>query len=87
MLFPSESIMFFHQGGKGVFFVFNHVTKFCYVTRVRHAGGHPFSQIWLPRTRVRALVWLFRNITPVLPVQRRRDIVKRFLRVDLIHRC
>ena len=42
-----------------IFFVFNHVTKFCYVTRVRHAGGHPFSQIWLPRTRVWALVWLF----------------------------
>ena len=41
----------------------------------------------LPRTYVLALMWLFLNITPVSLVQRKRDILKRSLCVDLIHTC
>lgn len=64
-----------------LFLFFYHVTKFCYVTGIRNTGGHQYS----PRTRVRALKkWPFLNITQVSPVQRIRDIVKRFLRVDMI---
>ena len=47
------------QTTKKVFF-FNQILL---CNSVRHAGGHPFSQIWLPRTCVRAFSKYYAGLT------------------------